>query len=394
MKYLLKRFLILLIIFCLLKMTFHVFDKGHNESYYIGNYKVEETLNVSDNNNYYFVLTDGKFKINFQIYHDFNKNSNVIKEIYHGKEDGYQCVLPIFKDKKILTDVLCLKDNQLYEYHTLDKDLSFISKFKGYSKEKYKDQSTEKKLNNTVAFYEKNLINNHYIAMENYRGLTLFNSVINNIKLFDSDVYTKDISFFFDKYYITADYNSQYTFKKFYLVNLINGNQKEIRSYNDISFDSYIQGYYKGKIYLFDRENKCQYIIDIKNERIDQNNKIEYYDGKMHEINVSEALENKLFRNYAVKSNYDLADKYKDYYYFYKKQNDKYLVYRADKNNKKLLTYIFTTTDVNSVSYFDNYVYFVNGNSYYYYGPNGTRKLIENNEKEFNKNIKFGTYVK
>lgn len=394
-----KWLLLLLSIFCLLKVVFHAFDGGHDTSYYIGNYKISEKLDVRDNNNYYFVLSNGDFKINFQIFYNFGKASNVIKKVYYGKSDGYTCVLPEFKGGRILTDVMCLghNSNELILYHNLGKSFDFVSKFP-YSSSKYVDKAKGKSISNSVSVYSDNFIRNHYLAMENYRGLSLFNSSLSSsyssVKLFNSDVYTRGISYFFDKYYITADYNSQYTFNKFYVVNLVNGNMKEIRSYSDISFDSYIEGYYDGNVYLFDRENKCQYVISIDDETVKRNENIMIYDGKFHSISLNDALNGKLFYNYSVSSKFEHADLVGNYYYFYKKSGDKYLVYRADRFNKSLITYVFTTSDFNSVSYVGDYVYYVLDDGYYYYGRYGTRRVLVNNEKEFNKEIKFGVYVK
>ena len=41
-------------------------------------------------------------------------------------------------------------------------------------------------------------------------------------------------------------------------------------------------------------------------------------------------------------------------------KDDKYLVYRADIQNPKIKTYLFTTTDLNSVMYLNDYIYFKN----------------------------------
>ena len=54
-----------------------------------------------------------------------------------------------------------------------------------------------------------------------------------SVKLFENDVYKKPISIFTGKYYVVADYSSEYTFKIFKVVNIINGTEKEIRSYDE-----------------------------------------------------------------------------------------------------------------------------------------------------------------
>ena len=78
----------------------------------------------------------------------------------------------------------------------------------------------------------------------------------------------------------------------------------------------------------------------------------------------------------------------------YKKEGDKYKIYRADKQNKKLKTYLFETNDITSIIYIKNKVYFKNGNTFYYYGDNKINKILKNTELEFNSDISLGVYEK
>ena len=409
MKYLFKTLLILLAILFSLKLVIHIFDKGHDVSYSVGNFSIKENLKVNSLNktdNYYFEVKHEKFKVNFQVFKNWNKSDKVINSIKYFDEGSYKCILPIFKGGKILTDIMCIKGDTVTYYHDLnnkkiDKFADSLKKY-GYNKKDYLDSSSPKKLSNTQVLYEKNLIENHYLAMESYKGLTLFNNTVNSVKLFNNDIYKKPVSIFTDKYYIVADYNQEYTFKKFYVVNLINGNIKEIRSYDEISFDSVMQGVVGDDIYLFDKDSETQYKISLKYENVEKvtsKTGIKYYNGKWETMTLVEALDGKTFDNHYSDAigGYDKVDKIgKDtgYYYMYKKQDDGYLVYRTDVQNKKQRTYLFKTTDLNSVIYLKDYIYFKNGNSFYYYSSNGVRQVAENSELEFNDDISFGVYVK
>ena len=238
---------------------------------------------------------------------------------------------------------------------------------------------------------------NNYIAVENYKGLTLFNSKESNVKIFDKDIYKKPISVFTDKYYVVADYNAEYSFKNFYVANIINGQITNIRSYDEISFDSYIEGVVDGDVYLFDKDAQKQYKISLEYESVEKvgdKDNIKYYDGKWKTITLSEALNEKKFTTYHETKGYEKTDKIDRYYYFYKKVNNKYLVYRSDKQNKKLKTYLFETSDINSVVYLKDRIYFRNGINFNYYGKNGVRKILSNTELEFNSDISLGAYAK
>ena len=56
MKYLFKTLIIFTVIFFALKCLLYLFDTGHKITYNIGNFKINETLDTKDNNNYYFEL--------------------------------------------------------------------------------------------------------------------------------------------------------------------------------------------------------------------------------------------------------------------------------------------------------------------------------------------------
>lgn len=404
MKYLLKVLLILLIILFGLKLLIHVFDKGHTVDYSIYNFNVTETLKVDKTDNYYFDIKSDNFNINFQVFKNYNKAEKIISKIRFKEIGEYKCVLPIFKSGEILTDIMCESGGVITYGRDMDASLidSFASELKeyGYKKEDFMDKTEATKLSSVQALYEDNLVSNHYLAFENYKGLTLVSNTARDVKLFENDVYKKDVSIFTDKYYVVADYNEEYTFKKFYVINLINGNIREIRSYNEISFDSVVQGATLDDIYVFDKDAEVQYKLSLKYETVEKvSGEIKYYDGKWGTMSLSEALEGKKFDNYYSSdiNGYDRVNKLGDkvgYYYLYKKVDDKYLVYRADIQNPGLITYLFTTSDMDSVIYLNDYIYFKDGTVIYYYYNNGVRRVIENSELEFNNDILFGAYIK
>ncbi len=403
MKYLFKTLIIFTVIFFALKCLLYLFDTGHKITYNIGNFKINETLDTKDNNNYYFELNHEDFKINFQINKDYKKAEKVISKIIYKKIDGYQCILPIFKNNTILTDVMCLKNNEITYASNLNNEkinsyLKTLKKY-GYNQNDYKDNASEIKLSNTQSIYQDNFLENHYIAMETYKGLNLFNGNTNNVKIFENDVYTKPISFFTDKYYIVADYTQNYSFKIFHVINIINGKQIDIRSYDEISFDSYIEGAIGTDIYLFDKENSKQYKISIEDESVEEfhdKDHLQTYNGKWENMSLSDAINGKLFNNYYTDDikGYDKVDKVGNYYYLYQKENNHYKVYRADTQNKKIKTYLFDTTDINSIIYLDDTIYYQNGNTFYYHTNYGERKVITNTELEFNDDLSFGVYKK
>ena len=68
--------------------------------------------------------------------------------------------------------------------------------------------------------------------------------------------------------------------------------------------------------------------------------------------------------------------------------------WNSDIQNKTLKTYLFETTNLNSVIYLDDTIYYLNGNTFYYHNNYGERKIITNTELQFNSDLSFGVYKK
>ena len=148
MKFLVKSLITLLIIYIVIHYAIFLFDNEHKVNYNIGNFNIEEELN--DKSNYYFNIKGEKIKINFQINENLNKEEKVIKKLYYKKIDKYNCFLPLFKNDKILTDIMCVKDNIIYNAHDLNnqKINQEFEKY-GYDKNIYSDTAKAIEMSNT-----------------------------------------------------------------------------------------------------------------------------------------------------------------------------------------------------------------------------------------------------
>lgn len=398
MKYLFKNLIIILTVYLVLNFTLFLLDKGHTVKYSIGNYNVEEFLKTEKNNEYFFNIKGEKTNFSFQINYDYKKNEKILKKLYSKKIDGYDCYLPIFKNNKILTDVMCIKESIIYNANYLNNDeINNAFKKYGYNISKYKNDEEKITVSPTITLYKNNLPQNNYLAIESYKGLTMFGSKELSVNLFENDIYKKPISVFNGKYYLVADYSSEYTFKKFHIVNLINGNKKDIRSYDEISFDSYIMGVVENEIYLFDKENQKQYKINIENEMVEQisgKDNIKYYNGKWINISLNEALNEKKFQYKSDIEGYEKVDLIDDIYYLYKKENDDYLVYKMDKRNKKIKMFLFKTNTLDDITYLKDKIYFRDKNNFNYFKENQIKRVITDTELEFNDDISLGVYEK
>ena len=424
MKKIFGMLLVLVIIYLGIQICFRYFGTGHEYQYQVTTNDIkfnvkEKFVNNTKNelNSYYFEISNDGVNFYYQTLYDFNKKDHIIEDIYSYKNNEYNCILPIFEGGKIITDIMCLKNNVIYYYHDIkpSQDLQMFAqslKEHGYDINTWYDVK-ESVFQENITINPKNIINNHHIGLSNYKGVYIINptvgNVVENIKLFESDVYKRPLSIVFNNYYVTVNYNEQYRFTKIFAIDLTNTKTKEISCEREISFDSYIQGTYDDSIYIFDRDSKKQYEINIKNGKVleigNESSGVIIHNGDEKErISANEAKNNNIifsdgYCNDIDINGYDKVDciggQETGYYYIYKKKNNKFEVYRTNKQNLGQLTYIFSTTDLNRIVYYDEYVYFLDGNNLKYYSDTtGVKTVLENKELSFNESIIFGVHTK
>lgn len=416
MKKLIVMLIFLFIVYLGIQFAFVYFGKGENYSYEITKdgltIGIDETSTFRVNNsfdNYYFDIHVNNTNFLFQINHDFNKLTQVITDVEYFKNDNYECILPIFKGNLVITDVLCYNGNEYTYYYNLvgiDNDLDrFVKGIKLYDITKWQDNATSNNIEN-IDIYKDNLIKNHYIGFTNYKGIynisANFNSTVYNIGLYNSDVRNQKIGIFVDNYYISADYNEEYEFNKFNVVDLVELKTSTFASNTKISMDSYIEGVADGYIYLYDKDSEKQYKININKKDITEPSSTikQYNNGEWSDITPAVANTELKFVtkvNDYQDDKYDRIDKVGDkvgYYYLYQMVNNKYNVYRMNIQDKKTITYLFTTNTIQNICYADDYVYFISDADIKVYNDEfGVKKIASYNELEFNQNINFNVYV-
>ena len=419
-----KMFLLLItliIVYIIFQLIFQMVSHGHSVEYIVKSdvvkLKVKEVYTRNEKNeedNYYFEITDSNQTFNFQIFDDLKKRNYVIKEIKYLKEDEYTCIYPIFKTKNQLTDILCMKDNIIYPYQSIKGKNDLIDKFKDSLKEYYEEDKYQNDLSNSlkkdgITIYRNNILDSHYLALETYKGIALFNKkdVYKKVDLFEKDQYKREIADFYENKYITADYNQEYTFNEFYIVDIKTSKQSKIISNKALSLDGYKMGSIEDKMYVYDSSNKEQYAVQLKNNKISKVGNVSsgikvYENGTWEHYSSYDAYENKkTFHLYKINNSefkqYERVDKIGNvlsgYYYFYELDDDKYHVYRSSVQNNKILTYLFDTTNIENIIYQDDFIYYIEKNKINYFDNLSNKTVLSNKELEFNKNIKFGMYI-
>lgn len=413
-----KRYLIalgvLVIIFLLIYLCVHFLSKGFTNKYTIDNFSVKEIYTKDEqgeDDNYYIEIMANNIIYNYQFYNIEDDNKIVKDILYYDGE--YKCLMPILSDN-IKVDFLCYKEKSYYNYSDIKgKDDKLDRYIKKLDKEKYDinnflDKNSKETTENKITYYKDNIPNGYVISMTTLKGIeSIIDGKLYLVDLFDKDVYTRDISIFANNYYISADYNEKQVFDQVYVVDILNGNVKTIKTPDYISFDSYIQGVVDNSVYLYDLNNEVQYKIDIDESSVtvvgDPNKGIKYYNGNWSNISSIKANNKVLFRDKKFKSEnsyhlYHTGNKLSGFYYYYfdaANEEDGYEVYRAHSQNKKIKKYLFNTKDYDNIIYIGEYIFFKDENKIKLYSDyTGIKTIINNLELEYNDNIKFIIYEK
>lgn len=411
-----KRHLIYGLIFLciLLHFTYVWFSKGRSVSYVINKddikFNIKESYTKNYKNeypNYYIEITVDKNTFNLEVSDSFSSTSYIVDDVKYFENDTYTCVLPIFNGEKIMSDILCLKDSVLYHYTDLQNESLELDKFASSIQKTIPEDSSILVMNN-LKLYTDNLDKNIYLVLSNYHGIDIIHSKkLETISLFKNDIYTQKIKTQVGKYYVVADYNESHDFHEFYRVDITTKKVSKIISEAPISFDSYIQGIIGDVIYLFDKEAKKQYKIDVKNKTVILNGTIktgieQYDDGTFRNINAYEAYTNEILFDIYPSKNVEsskivrVGNKYSGYNYMYTPLNTgEYIVSQFHVQNNKIKTYAFATSDISRIFYTTSGIYYIDEDTLNYYNPlYGVKPLLKNNEWKFNTSLFAYAYEK
>ena len=409
MRKLFRLLIVLFILYIFLEAVFNYFSKGYKSIYKLDGFSVTETRvkrTKNEMDNYYFEIKKDDTVFSIQTNKSISTSQNVLGSIKYFKNDEYECIFPLTKNDEAISDIICKVGSIYYYYNSLeghDNDLDrFSEKLSKYRKD-FNNSSKVIHNKDNVTVYDN--LGDITIGLEHYKGMYLIssNDFINN-DLFTHDIYTREISAFTSDYYIVADYKEIFDFHNFYVIDLKTHKMSKITSNNKISMYSYIEGVIDNLVYLFDPSNKVQYEIDIKNNSIKEigNESLGiniYNDGKWSKINIYDAINNKVtFESIKTEFNnktYDKVDhvgnKLSGYYYLYLKNKEKYDVYRVNVQNNDNIVYLFSTDTISDVLYKNDTVIFKDKNYLKYYSDlTGVKVLLQNNEVNFNKTLKFG----
>lgn len=401
MKKVVKKIVLLFLILLLVELIVYLFKSNHTIEYKIKTNDEEFTIKeIYQKNNYYFNINIDNNNFSFNYENKFHKTRRVIQKVKYYQTDEMSCLFPILKDNNYL-NIICLKDDNLYYYDYIKEDITEFTnqlKKKGYAISS--DVSVAKKLGNSKVYVD-NIDAYSSIYVWKYNGFyALTKNNIEQLNLFDKDTYLNKLGIQVNNYYIIPDYDENYEYNKFYILNMKNNQIKTLKFKDSIADDYYNNGVVDNKLYLFDKENLLQYKINPKRNRYEivgskddgglyYNNKdwetLNIYDFKKEELTFKMKQEvPKELQNYDV-----IFKDNTNYYYF---DGNDYIVYNTVLKNK---IYLFNLDGVSNQKFIDNDLYFIKENTLYYYNIyHGLKKIMEYEELSFNKVNRYAIYKK
>lgn len=408
----LKNIIILVILIIMILCFIKYLRRGHIAKYKIRNngytFEITETRTRNEKHetdNYYLEIAINNSIFTYQLFDDFDSKHKIVKDVFYFRDKNYTCVYPILYGS-YNADIKCLNGSIYYYYHDIagiDSKLDeFANNLKKYKLDSFKDNESKVKKESSMKITTNNLVDDHNAAITTLKGIYSINDH-KEVKVFKNDIYNRPISIIADNYYVVADYTEKHQFRIFNLINLDGLKEYEIKSDDYISMNSYFQGFVDGDLYLYDPDNEEQYKINLSKRKIEKltnkNNKVRFYQNNEW-TTISKVKANSIVKfpkNYKLDefNDYDLVYKYGNkesgYFYLFEKEDDHYKVYRSPVQNIHAIEYIFDVKDIDSVLYLDDYVYFVEDNSIYYYNQTtGIRKIIEYDELKFNDKLIYG----
>ncbi|MDD3821862.1 MAG: hypothetical protein PHF47_02445 [Bacilli bacterium] len=433
-----KKIIYILIIFAMvgiLTKVVNVFIVGkHNIVYELEQenhtFYIKETFMASaktvnryeqDKPNYFFEVKlerEGDPLFVFKIINPHTRYQRLIKDIKYYEDSNIKCIYPIFRNRRLSIDVLCLLDDSFINYTTisghnkeLDLFVNDLEKNYHYQYLNWAHMESSFYNMNDIDIATNNIVDKHTIVLWNYDGIiTIKKDDIREITLLIRTTnYENKLGVLVDKYYVVPNYDRQFSYNRFIIVDVAIGSKKDATLVDDVSYDSYIQGVVDKKLYIYDRDNKYQYEVDPKRATAikvgDVDSGIKHYNGKWQNISISEANTSKLFTRefvippYYQNKGYEKIDSVlgdtDGYYYLYKKINNQINVYRANKQRPEYITYLFTTNEMSNIKYINDYIYFINKDTIYVYHDRFKLKpVIKHFELFFNTSNIYDVYSK
>ena len=404
--------LIFILIICLLILEWSsTFIKNNHELEYIINsdtksFRIIEKYQKNMGDTYYLEITNNEKSFIYNVDNNFNKQKEIIKSIQFYEENNILCIYPNLTND-ITLSIQCSDNKNIYSYESI-KNESYTTKFisilkeKGYENTSWDSENNTKEMVDSYTVYRKNILKNDNIIIWNYKGIDIISDSNNKYhKLYQDDKYENNHGTLVGKYYVVPVYSNSKVldFDSLNVINLENSKSEIINLDVTLNQDTYINGVVDNRLYYFDPDNIVQYEIDPHKKRIsvvgNKDTDGQFYNGDWESINIYDFVGTK------KKFKLDIPDEIKKYnpvfisqsdtsYYYMTSDNS---FYKINKNNLEKSILLWKISGLKEVKVIDDIIYFIVGDTLNYYSDNtGIKKIIKNNEWNYNFNNIYDIY--
>ena len=354
-------FVLTIILFLVILIVLINRKKDYSLEYEKKGYIIKELYN-SALNMYYFVVTNEDKTFEFVLENKYI-GKTLINDVDSYKSDEYTCLL--LKSPKLSFIPSCYNSEIAVSYDIIEEE-TFDAFFKNEDV-KYNNFSYNNIDINT-------LLDKTFIIWNN-KGYILLNEEKQTENLFlKNESYYDTLSYANERYVLYPDYDQKYAFDKIFVLDMKTGKLKEWQLDAEISFNSYYLGTHNEKIYIIDKKNQKEYVLNPKKKSLeivtDKNNNGRVWNNDWETISMVKLVNNE----YTFKDNQ---------IFNYTLENSKlYLNYFKSNNN-----ILISNKQVDKIVYAkkDEVYYLSKGSLYYYSNKTGEILLMTYSEWNFNK---------
>lgn len=353
----LKIFQITIVVLFIIFIFFFLRATDYTKEYQVNDVNIKESYDKKKES-YYFTFEYNDIMLDYLYESNYKQKRTFVNDVKIIEDDDNFCLIP--KGDTLEFIPLCYNNEEITYYKNVSDNL------KEQIPEEY--LKSEKELKET--YEEINIYNKDYTyLLWDYDGFYYINEKENKkIDLFNKEIYNVNLITYTENYLVIPDYESDYTFDKFYRISLKNGDVKDYKLKEKIYFDSYYPGYEKNKLYIVDNKEELMYELNVKN-------------GKIEKIKP-QMLNNNEWEEVGIKTlvNQDKEFKYKTNYNYVLKENNLYLNYKDYDIKTKI------DSDVTSIVRIkDNLIFYLKKDTLYVFDPlTGSKKLLSYFEWNFN----------
>lgn len=382
---------LLLLLFLVFQFFINFLKTEHNVMYVLNidekMYEITESYKKTSSADYYF------FEVNyngseflFEVDNFFNKQKQVIEDINSYVENDLICLSLVYTNGDE-SNLLCSKEGALYSPYSLIDQYELTSSI---VKSSIFAEESEEFITKKFTINKDYLYKNEILLLYNYKHILKYYGEFTESLIFSLyDNYQNTLGVLVDKYYVIPKYTSKPEFSLYLAFDVETGIIREMTPPNVISKQSYVMGVYEDKVYIFDKSNLAQYVIDPyaktveligsidKNGVVLRNNVLE--EVSVYEISKDELIFEKGYDDYK-ELEYDQIFEFEKYS-IYVKENNFYKVY---KNYLNKPIFLFSTSNFKEVKAIGDKIYYIVDDTLYRYDENGIYPIVKNEEFKYN----------